>query len=112
MDFRLKEDTISGLVSELMLTSLKRPPYSRSKRSSTGPSALEGAHQGAQKATRTGTSIEPSITSRSKDDNVASIIEISPHWIESMPVRAVGADGLNWGRTRPASQAGLLLPVG
>src|SRR3954451_569815 len=74
MDFRLNDATSSGLVSALTLTSLKRPPYSRSSRSISGPSILHGPHHGAQKSTMTGTSIEASITSRSNDDSVASII--------------------------------------
>src|SRR5690349_18668320 len=77
IDWRLKELTSSGFVSEFTFTSRKRPPYSRSSRSRSGPSALHGPHQGAQKSTSTGTSMEASITSRSKDDSVASIIAFS-----------------------------------
>src|SRR5688572_22597034 len=71
---RLKEAASSGLVSEFTFTSFHRPPYSRSRRSSNGPSTLQGPHHGAQKSTSTGTSIEDSITSRSNEDRVASII--------------------------------------
>src|SRR5688572_2660758 len=65
----------SGLVSEFTFTSRHRPPYSRSSFSRSGPSTLHGPHHGAQKSTRTGTSIEASITSRSNVDKVASIID-------------------------------------
>src|SRR4051812_37669067 len=74
MVLRLNEDTSSGLVSEFTFTSLKRPPYSRSSFSRSGPSALHGPHHGAQKSTSTGTSIEASMTSRSKEERVASIM--------------------------------------
>src|SRR6478672_2132269 len=74
MDLRLNDATSSGLVSAFTLTSLKRPPYSRSSFSISGPSTLQGPHQGAQKSTITGTSMEASITSRSNEDSVASIM--------------------------------------
>src|SRR3954468_9619488 len=74
MDFRLNDATSSGLVSAFTFTSLNRPPYSRSSFSISGPSDLQGPHQGAQKSTMTGTSMEASITSRSNEDNVASIM--------------------------------------
>src|SRR5258706_16211354 len=71
---KLNDDASSGFVSELTFTSFQRPPYSRSSFSSSGPSTLHGPHHGAQKSTSTGTSIEGSITSRSNEDKVASII--------------------------------------
>src|SRR5947207_2833529 len=58
------------------LTSLTAPLASLTAFSSNGPSCLHGPHQGAQKSTITGTSMEASITSRSNDDSVASIMAV------------------------------------
>ena len=52
--------------STLILTSRTAPRASRTSFSSAGPSCLHGPHQGAQKSTMTGTSIEASSTSASK----------------------------------------------
>ena len=60
--------------SESILTSLKRPSYAVSSFSSTGPSDLQGPHQGAQKSTSTGTLIEAATTSASKFSRVTSIM--------------------------------------
>ena len=47
-----------GSSSESSLASLKRPAYSASSFSSTGPSALHGPHHGAQMSSSTGCAIE------------------------------------------------------
>src|SRR5262249_22166489 len=82
-------------VSELTFTSLKRPPYSRSRRSMSGPSTLQGSHHGAQKSTTTGTSMEASMTSRSNDDRVVSIMDLTPPArIDARALRAVSTPAL------------------
>ncbi len=57
---------ISGCSSLLSLASVKRPAYSVSSFSSTGPSDLQGPHQGAQMSSSTGRRVEAAIRSASK----------------------------------------------
>jgi hypothetical protein len=65
---------ICGTLSASSLASVKRPPYSTSIFSSTGLSCLQGPHHSAQMSSRTGTVIEPSISSDWKFSRVMSII--------------------------------------
>ena len=79
--------------SELILASLKRPAYSASTFSSTGPSDLQGPHQGAQKSTSTGTLCEASMTSVSKLARVTSIMGCACMSVmEPAAVRATGRE--------------------
>ena len=64
--------------SELILASLKAPPYSVSSFSRMGPIALQGPHQGAQKSTSTGWVMEAATTSCSKFSMVMSIMAGCP----------------------------------
>ena len=63
----------SWFSSTLILASSTAPPRASISFSSRGPSIVQGAHQGAQKSTTTGSSLERSITSRSKVSLVTSI---------------------------------------
>src|SRR5690606_29706891 len=69
----LNAPAISGLSSELTLTSLTLPANSAATFSMIGPSMRQGPHHGAQKSTTTGCAFEASRTSRS---NVAVVTSI------------------------------------
>src|SRR5262245_13875029 len=112
IDLSAKDETSSGLVSEFTLTSVKRPPYSRSSFSRTGPSGLQGPHQGAQKSTSTGTSIEASMTSRSNEDSVVSIMTFPPVPYRARKGRCVSERraGIRVGRAHEPRQDSSYLP--
>jgi hypothetical protein len=67
-------DEICGTLSASSLASVKRPAYSTSSFSSTGPSCLQGPHHSAQMSSSTGVATEPSISSAWKFSRVMSII--------------------------------------
>src|SRR5690606_681897 len=73
MERMLKAPAISGLSSELTLTSFTRPANSAATFSMIGPSVRHGPHHGAQKSTTTGSRLEASRTSCS---NVAVVTSI------------------------------------
>src|SRR5258708_20875200 len=96
MAFGWTEATGPGFRWESGWTSRRRPPYSCSSFSRRGPSILHGPHQGAQKSTMVGTSSEASITSRSKEDSVVSIM-VFPSLIDRCGDRhgRSGSDAVN-----------------
>src|SRR6186713_148269 len=69
----LKACESSGFSSELIFTSLTRPPKSCATLSRVGPSVRHGPHHGAQKSTTTGTVFEAARTSVSKVAVVTSM---------------------------------------
>src|SRR5829696_4478653 len=69
---------ISGFSSMLSLTMRTAPLAARTIFSSTGPSCLQGPHQGAQKSTMTGWSNEASTTSAMKLAVVTSLTTAAP----------------------------------
>jgi hypothetical protein len=63
---------------------------------------LQGPHHGAQKSTSTGTSIEGSITSRSNEDKVASIIVFPIRlWIDGGAKTKFNAHGRDAALAKP-----------
>src|SRR5258705_8621492 len=75
------------------LTSRTAPLASVTRRSSRGPNCLQGPHQGAQKSTITGTSIDASSTSAAKLVSDASFILSDG----AAPGAVLGTDpGLAW----------------
>src|SRR5262249_34746909 len=62
-----------GASSTFTFARAKAPPASSASRSSTGPRARQGPHQGAQKSTTTGSSAERSRTARSKSASPTSL---------------------------------------
>src|SRR5579864_9365251 len=54
-----------GLSSVLTFTTLRRPRSSSAKRSTSGETYRQGAHQGAQKSTRTGRALAKTTNSKS-----------------------------------------------